>query len=295
MNAEKINILVTGSRGQLGSEINFLASSFEKLTFTYTDMPELDLSDESQVKAFFDAHNFDVVIHCAAYTAVDNAEDEPEKAFSVNAESVRIIAEICQMKKIRLIHISTDYVFDGESNQPLDETATPRPLSVYGQSKLKAEQYITSMLPDAYIIRTAWVYSSFGRNFVKTISNLARQRSELNVVADQIGAPTYAHDLAGAILYILESIFSGKGDHPGIYHYTNEGVISWYDLAHFIIRFYKLPCTIKPIRTEEYKTKAIRPRFSLLSKRKIGETFGIYPPHWHDSLLHCLEKMEKPA
>jgi dTDP-4-dehydrorhamnose reductase len=287
----KINILVTGAKGQLGNEIQSLADQYKSFSFTYIDIDEVDLSSEQAIRNYFKDKQFQVVINCAAYTAVDLAEDNKDLSFKVNSESARILAEIAKEKKIRMIHISTDYVFDGESNQPIDENAKPSPLSVYGHSKLEGEKHVLSILPDAYVIRTAWVYSTFGKNFVKTISALAKQRSELSVVADQIGSPTYANDLAGAILVIIDSIFNKKTDHPGIYHYSNEGVISWYDFAYFIIQYYKLPCQLKAIRTEEYKTKAARPKFSLLDKKKIKTTFGITPPHWHESLMKCLERL----
>jgi dTDP-4-dehydrorhamnose reductase len=289
--SDTIQILVTGSKGQLGNEIRTLSPDFKHFQFTFIDIDELDLSDPTAIKNYFQDKDFKVIINCAAYTAVDLAEDNQALAFQVNSESVRILAEIAKARKIRMIHISTDYVFDGESNQPIAETATPSPLSVYGHSKLEGEKHVLSLLPDAYVIRTAWVYSTFGKNFVKTISTLASQRHELTVVADQIGSPTYANDLASAILHIVDSIFVKKIDHPGVYHYSNEGAISWYDFAWFIVKHYGYPCVVKPIRTEEYKTKAVRPKFSLLDKKKIKTTFGITPPHWHDSLMRCLKKL----
>jgi dTDP-4-dehydrorhamnose reductase len=291
LKSDKISILVTGSKGQLGNEIRSLSKDFTHFAFTYIDIDELDLSNETDIRNYFNDKNFNAIINCAAYTAVDLAEDNEALAFKVNSESARILAQIAKQKKIRLIHISTDYVFNGESNHPIAESASPSPLSVYGHSKLEGEKHVLALLPDAYVIRTAWVYSTFGKNFVKTISTLAKQRNELSVVADQIGSPTYANDLAAAILQIVDSIFTKKIDHPGIYHYSNEGVISWYDFAWFIVKYYKLPCEIKPIRTEEYKTRAVRPKFSLLDKRKIKNTFGITPPHWYDSLVKCLEKL----
>ncbi len=295
MNKEKINVLVTGCRGQLGSELREISTFWPDFNFLFIDVDDLDLTERDDVVNYLNANPVDVVINCAAYTAVDLAEDQQELAYLVNAEAVKTLADLCQERKMRLVHISTDYVFDGESNQPIDETERPNPVSVYGKSKLKGEEYVTATLSDAYIIRTAWVYSIYGKNFVKTIANLARQRDELSVVADQIGTPTFAHDLAVAIMMILNSVFNEKKDHPGIYHYTNEGAISWYDFAHFIIRHYGLACSLRPIRTSEYKTKAARPKFSLLNKRKIADTFGIVPPHWHDSLLKCLEKMGTPG
>jgi dTDP-4-dehydrorhamnose reductase len=289
-NPEVKKVLVTGGLGQLGSEIHSLSNESD-MTFTFIDVQDLDLGDEAAVRSYFNRHNFHYMINCAAYTAVDLAEDNKELAFKVNAASVRVLSEICREKKIRLIHISTDYVFDGESNQPIDENAVPAPLSVYGQSKLDGEVYVKSILKDAYIIRTAWVYSTYGKNFVKTIGSLAKQRPELNVVADQIGAPTYARDLAKALFVILDKINKGEKDQPGIYHFTNEGVTSWYDFAKFIVKHYDLRCKINPIRTEEYKTKAVRPKFSLLDKNKIKTTFGVEIPHWHDSLEICLNKL----
>lgn len=283
------HILVTGGKGQLGNEIAGLADSFGH-KFTFIDVQDLDLGDEVAVRKYFQENTFQYVVNCAAYTAVDLAEDNRELSYQVNATAVKVLAEICKQQKIRLFHISTDYVFDGNSNQPLREDAVPAPLSVYGHSKLEGERYALS-LPDAYVIRTAWVYSTFGKNFVKTISNLAKQRPELNVVADQIGTPTYARDLAKAILIIIDKIEKKEKDEPGIYHFSNEGVISWYDFAQFIVKFYNLPCRINPISTEEYKTKAVRPKFSLLDKRKIRLTFGIQPPFWYDSLTECLNKL----
>jgi dTDP-4-dehydrorhamnose reductase len=283
------SILVTGGQGQLGSEISLLASASIH-NFTLIDVKDLDLCDEAAVRKYFAANEFHYVINCAAYTAVDLAEDNKDLSFKVNATAVEILAEICKQKHIRLIHISTDYVFDGESNQPMREDHKPAPLSVYGHSKLEGEQHALA-LKDSYVIRTAWVYSTFGKNFVKTISSLAKQRPELNVVADQIGTPTYARDLARAIFTIIDKIESGEKDEPGIYHFSNEGVISWYDFAQFIVQHYQLPCKINPIRTEEYKTKAARPKFSLLDKRKIRQTFGVQPPFWYDSLRECLEKL----
>lgn len=285
-----MRILVTGAKGQLGSEIKYLSAdtSYE---FTFVDLEEMDLGSKSAIIGFFEGKQFDFIINCAAYTAVDRAEEDSDMAFRINSDSVKIIAEICLAKKMRLIHISTDYVFDGNGNQPIAETATPNPLSVYGKSKLAGEQHVLNILKDAYVIRTAWVYSTFGKNFVKTIAKLARERETLGVVYDQIGSPTYARDLAAVLIKIIQKIESGETDKPGIYHYTNEGVISWYDLAYFIVEFYKLPCRVNPITTEEYKTLAVRPKFSVLDKRSLKSTFGIEIPHWYGSLAECLKEL----
>lgn len=286
-------ILVTGGNGQLGSELKLLAAAEPGWSFTFIDIDDLDISNEDSVKKYFTARSFDFLVNCAAYTAVDKAEEEQAICERVNAEAVRLLAGVCRESKIRMIHISTDYVFDGEMNQPIDETAQPRPVSVYGKTKLMGEKYVTSMLSDAYIIRTAWVYSQFGKNFAKSILNLARQREELGVVADQFGSPTYAADLAGAIVHIIRSISEGKKDEPGIYHYSNEGAITWFDFAFFIKEHFGLPCRIKPIRTSEYKTAAVRPKFSVLDKARIRNTFGLTIPHWHQSLKVCLNKLER--
>ena len=287
----ELKILVTGANGQLGSEIRRIANDTNAYNFTFVDIEEMDLADEGSVNRFFEGKHFDFIINCAAYTAVDRAEEESALAYRVNSDAVKLVATICLEKKIRLIHISTDYVFDGYGNTPIPDTAAPHPLSVYGESKLAGEQHVLNILKDAYIIRTAWVYSYFGKNFVKTIARLAKERDTLGVVYDQVGSPTHAKDLADAIIRIIHSIESDKVDAPGIYHYANEGVTSWYDLACFIIQHYGFPCQVNPISTEEYKTLAIRPRYTVLDKRKIKVTFGIEIPHWHESLLSCLNEL----
>jgi dTDP-4-dehydrorhamnose reductase len=279
---------VTGSNGQLGSELKAIASEFDHHNFEFVDIEEMDLMKEASIRDFFKEKHFDFIINCAAYTAVDKAEEDVDAAFAINSEAVKVIAEICSENNIRLIHVSTDYVFDGNGNQPMDENCTPNPLSVYGKSKLEGEKHVQHYLSNAYIIRTAWVYSVYGKNFVKTINALARTREELNVVVDQIGTPTYANDLARVLLTIVDSISSNTIDKPGIYHYSNEGVISWYDLAHFIVKYSKLKCQVRAIRSEEYKTMAIRPKFSAMDKNKLKQTFGVTVPHWHESLVKCL-------
>lgn len=286
-----MNILVTGASGQLGSEIKRIASKSNHFNYTFVDIEEMDLMSDDPIVRFFDGNHFDFLINCAAYTAVDRAEEESAVAYRVNAGAVKTLTDRCLENKVRLIHVSTDYVFDGKGNKPIHEKAITNPLSVYGKSKLEGERHVLETLNDAYIIRTAWVYSSFGKNFVKTIVGLAKEREVIRVVYDQVGSPTYARDLAATIISIVDSIASGRKDSPGIYHYTNEGVISWYDLACFIVEHYELPCRIKPIPSEEYKTLAIRPSFSVLDKRKIKETFGIEIPHWHESLVDCLNEL----
>lgn len=282
-------ILVTGAKGQLGSELNELSKSYP-FEFTFIDVAELDLTGD--LRPFFDKNVFHYIINCAAYTAVDKAEEDRALCMKVNADAVASLASIAKEKNIRLIHISTDYVFDGEFNQPIDESAVPKPLSVYGVTKLEGEKRVTEKLDNAYIIRTAWVYSTYGKNFVKTIAGLAKQRPELTVVADQFGSPTYARDLAVAIMTIITSIEDKKVDQPGTYHFSNEGAITWYDLAMFIKDHYGYNCKIRPIKTFEYKTAAVRPKFSVLDKTKFKKTFGVDVPHWSHSLKECLNKLE---
>jgi dTDP-4-dehydrorhamnose reductase len=280
-------ILVTGGNGQLGSELKALASRYP-FEFTFIDYAEVDLTDHRAIREFFGKNSFDHIINCAAYTAVDKAEEDKDLCKKVNADAVAVIAEMAKQQGSKLIHISTDYVFDGEFNQPVDENATPNPLSVYGKTKLEGEEHVRRILNDAIIIRTSWVYSTFGKNFVKTIAGLAKQRPELTVVSDQFGTPTYAKDLAVAIM----SIITSDVDQPGIYNFTNEGSISWYDFAVAINDHYGFKCKIKPIKTFEYKTAAVRPKFSVLDKTKIKKTFNIDIPYWSHSLRECLKNLE---
>ena len=284
-------ILVTGGNGQLGSELKALSSRYP-FNFTFIDVAELDLLNGQATKAYFQNNRFDFIIHCAAYTAVDKAEEEKDICKKVNADAVAAIATIAKEHRSRLIHISTDYVFSGDFNQPIDENTQPGPLSVYGKTKLEGEEHVQSILNDAYIIRTSWVYSTFGKNFVKTIASLAKQRPELTVVSDQYGTPTFARDLAIAIMHIVTSVADQKVDQPGIYNFTNEGSISWYDFAVAINDHYGFNCKIRPIKTFEYKTAAVRPKFSVLDKTKIKKTFGIDIPYWSHSLKECLNKLE---
>jgi dTDP-4-dehydrorhamnose reductase len=284
-------ILVTGGNGQLGSEFKALAAHYPIFQFRFIDIAELDLLNEAETGKFFGTFNFDFIIHCAAYTAVDKAETEADICRKVNADAVRVLVRHAREQRSRFIYISTDYVFDGEFNQPISEDARPNPLSVYGATKLEGEHFVINELPDAYIIRTSWVYSTFGKNFVKTIAGLARDRAELGIVADQYGSPTYARDLAVAVMTIVTSIGAEGVDKPGTYHFANEGAITWYDFAVFINDHYGFACRVKPLKTHEYKTAAIRPRFSVLDKTKIKETFAIDIPHWSQSLKECLNKL----
>ncbi len=282
------SIVITGANGQLGSELQLLQSKYPQFTFTAVDVEHVDLLDTDAVHRFFDQRKTDFIINCAAYTAVDAAEQSPDICFKVNADAVKTLATIARKKDIRLIHISTDYVFDGTAHEPIDETHAPAPLSVYGKSKLDGEHHVLSILDNAYIIRTAWVYSVFGKNFVKSIIKLARDKGQLNIVADQIGTPTLAGDLAQTILNIIDQVSSGKKDQPGIYHFTNEGVASWYDFATAIVKMKGIPCIVKPIKSKDYKTAAERPKFSLLDKTKIRQTFSIDIRHWTEALNNML-------
>lgn len=286
-----INILVTGANGQLGSELkkiynNGIFNLDKSLNFIFTDIDTLDISNTIFLKKFFQDHVFDFVINCAAYTNVDLAETEKEKAYNVNATCVKNIIETIKATKIsttKFIHISTDYVFDGRNHVPYTENMQTNPQSVYGNSKLEGEifalQYKNSM-----VIRTSWLYSSYGKNFVKTIYKLCKERESLNVVFDQIGTPTYAFDLAYAIFQIIKHSVNDNHFSSGVYHFSNEGVCSWYDFAKTIVKKANSKCIINPIESKDYPTPVKRPFYSVLNKAKIKTTFNIKIPHWEDSL-----------
>jgi len=282
------NILVTGSKGQLGSEIEALASNYD-YNFFFTDRDELDITNQEAIKSFIEKNKIDTIINCAAYTAVDKAEEDETNADRINHLAVKYLSQISKEKQIKLIHISTDYVFDGKNYKPYIETDSTSPQGVYGKSKLDGEKAMIDINPlNSIIIRTSWVYSSFGANFVKTMLRLGKERESLGVIYDQVGTPTYARDLARAILDILAKI---ENNSVQIYHYSNEGVISWYDFAREIMRMAKIDCAINPIETKEYPTPAQRPHYSLLNKSKIKEEFNINIPFWKDSLDECLKVM----
>jgi dTDP-4-dehydrorhamnose reductase len=283
------NILILGANGQVGSEFRDLESSYKFYNFFFTDRESLDITDEYIIERFCIENSIDTIINAAAYTAVDRAEEESELANKINHLAVKNLAHIAKKLNIRLIHISTDYVFDGKSYQPYHEDITPNPTSIYGQSKLDGELAMRLINPqNSIIIRTSWVYSSYGANFVKTMIRLGRDRDELGVVFDQIGTPTYARDIAEVILDILPKIETKKVE---IYHYSNEGVLSWYDFAKEVMKMAKISCKINPIESYEYPTPASRPYYSLLNKAKIKKTFDIKVPFWKDSLDECLRKM----
>jgi dTDP-4-dehydrorhamnose reductase len=280
------NILVTGANGQLGSEIRFLSENFEGFKFFFTDVEELDITDFDKIDDFINQNNINYIVNCAAYTAVDKAEDEPEKSFLLNATAPGYLAKAANKNKAFLVHVSTDYVFDGKGNLPINEEVQTSPNSVYGNTKLEGEKLIAENTDDYMIIRTAWLYSPHGGNFVKTMLKYGKERGRLNVVFDQVGTPTYALDLAKVILDIIH-----KGTKTGVYHYSNEGVISWYDFAVSIIENAGVDCKVEPIYSHEFPAKANRPVFSVLDKRKIKTEFDIEVPYWLDSLKDCLIRL----
>jgi len=280
------NILVTGSNGQVGRELQALSSVYE-YNFYFTDRDSLDITDKYVVETFVKNNAIDIIINAAAYTAVDKAEEDKENADKVNHLATKYLAEIAKEHACKLIHISTDYVFDGKNYKPYNEDDITNPNSVYGATKLAGEKAMQKVNPkNSIIIRTSWVYSSYGANFVKTMLRLGKERDSLGVIFDQVGTPTYAKDLARTILDILPQI---NNEVVEIYHYSNEGVLSWYDFAKEIMRMAKIECVVNPIETKNYPTPATRPHYSLLNKAKIKKDFSITIPYWKDSLDNCLK------
>jgi len=294
-----MRILVTGKSGQLGQSINKLINiesknkyNLKSNEFAFVSREELDLSNESSIDNYFNENDkFDIIINCAAYTAVDKAEEEQDLANQVNHLAVKQIAQIAKNQQAKLIHISTDYVFDGESDKPYTETDASNPINVYGKTKLAGEQALKEIMPtNAIIIRTSWVYSEYGNNFVKIMLRLGREKDEISVVSDQIGSPTYATDLAEVILKIINNKnYLEKQQPTEIYHYSNEGEVSWFDFAKAIFSFKKIECRASPITTDLYKTSARRPKCSLLDNKKIEKKFSIKSKQWKDSLKVYLE------
>lgn len=284
------NIWVTGANGQLGSELKRKGFTDLDEVF-YTDIAEVDITDPKAVSGYVRLHEIDTIINCAAYTAVDCAEEEPERAAAVNTEAVANLAKTAAEEDCLLIHISTDYVFDGTAQEPYDEKSGTNPQSVYGKTKLAGEKAIKNSYCLAIIIRTAWLYSEYGNNFVKTMLRLAKEKGELKVVADQFGTPTYAADLADAIIRIAGD--ENVADKTGIYHFSDEGVCSWYDFAVEIVRQSGIDCRVQPLTTEQYPTKARRPAYSVLDKTKIKREFEVVVPDWKESLGKCLDRMKE--
>lgn len=287
MEAESKNILITGANGQLGNEMRIVSQEQSTLVFHFTDVAELDICDIDAVERWVTEHNIHCIVNCAAYTNVNKAEEDVALCDKLNHLAPANLAAVAARHGIGLIHVSTDYVFNGKHHTPYREDDPPCPNSVYGSTKLAGEEAIMRLCPTAVIIRTAWLYSTFGNNFVKTMLRLGSERSEMGVVFDQIGTPTYARDLARAILHILH-----EGIVSGIYHYSNEGVCSWYDFAKAIFDLGGIStCTLKPLHTEEYPTPAARPHFSVLDKSKIKRVYGVEVPYWVDSLRDCMAQL----
>lgn len=284
-----MKILVTGSKGQLGSSLRRVFDNDPAIDATYADHDTLDITDRDAVYRFLGDNKFDIVVNCAAYTAVDKAESDEILASALNTGAVGNLAEAAVKNGTRVIHISTDYVFSGQGCRPYEENDEPYPQSIYGRTKLEGEALLTSFCQNALIIRTAWLYSEFGGNFVKTMLRLAETRPEINVVVDQIGTPTYAGDLAEAIHRIVSS---GEWK-PGIYHFTDEGVASWYDFTKAIFEIAGRDVKVNPIKTSEYPTQAKRPLYSVLSKKKIKKAFGLEIPYWRDSLKTCISQLKQ--
>ncbi|MCF6171750.1 MAG: dTDP-4-dehydrorhamnose reductase [Bacteroidales bacterium] len=282
-------VLVTGSNGQLGSEIRKLENEFPEFRFIFTDIEELDLLDFAAVEEFVAAENISICLNCAAYTSVDKAEDEQGLAMQVNFRAVENLAKVCGQNKALLVHISTDYVFDGKMYRPYTEPDPTAPASVYGWSKLKGEQAVFENTSRAIIVRTSWLCSAFGNNFVKAMLRLGEEKNELGVVFDQIGTPTFAADLAKAMLRMVQNVSSETI--LEIYHYSNEGAISWYDFAKAIMEEAGLNCQVKPILTKDFPTKATRPFYSVLSKEKIKIDFKLSIPYWRDSLKTVIDEL----
>ncbi len=284
-----MNILITGSDGQLGSEFRDMESSWPNYNFFYTDIKELDITDAEKVNKYIKSNKIEAIINCAGYTGVDKAETEKSFATQVNATAVKHLATACAKVNALLIHISTDYVFDGKSFRPYTETDTASPKSFYGKTKLDGEIEVIFNAKRALIFRTSWLYSSHGKNFVKTIASKTKTEKELKVVYDQIGSPTWAADLANTILEIIPNI--PKKIRTEIYNYSNEGIASWYDFAQAIAEIKKHKCHIEPILTKDFPTDAQRPHYSVLNKARIKKDFGITIPHWRKSLEKCLAKL----
>lgn len=286
------HILITGANGQLGQSFKKIAADFPGFHLHFLGREKLDITQKAAVDQLFQSQAFDYCINCAAYTAVDRAESEPEQAKQINVVGLENLATACQQKNIPLFHFSTDYVYHNQQNTPFKESDSTHPQSVYAQSKLVGEKAAQAIHNQVVIIRTSWVYSEFGHNFVRTMLRLGQERDQLRVVFDQIGSPTYAPDLAKAVLQIIAKVESGeigKAALNSIYHYSNEGVASWYDFALAIFEIKGINCQVEPIETSDFPTPAMRPPFSLLNKAKIKAAFGLKIPHWRESLEHCLK------
>ncbi len=288
-----VRILITGANGQLGLSLRNISSELTNLEIHCTDLPDLDLTNQKNTEKFINEINPSFIVNCAAYTAVDKAETEKKLAYQINAEALSVLGSICNANNSKLIHISTDYVFNGKNYKPYKESDLPDPVSVYGKSKLQGEKYLEQN-NNVIIIRTSWLYSEYGNNFVKNILAKSLMEKELRLVNDQIGNPTYAVDLAGAIWKIISlSEKDSSSFIPGIYHYSNEGVASWYDFAKEILNIAGYDNNIIPVESSEFTNIANRPHYSVLSKKKIRETFNLTIPYWKESLVTCLRELKK--
>jgi len=278
------NILITGSNGQLGNEMRIVSEKYPDYQYFFTDIEELDITNKTAIDNFVAQNKIDFIVNCAAYTAVDKAENDVEFCYKLNRDAVKNLAEVASKYAAKIIHISTDYVFNGTNYIPYTEEDTVNPLGIYGKSKLAGEEVLRETCADAIIIRTSWLYSSFGNNFVKTMLRLGKEKDTLNVVFDQIGSPTYAADLAQAIM----SIISSNRWLSGIYHFSNEGVCSWYDFTKAIHRLTEISCKVSPIESKDFPTPTRRPNYSVFNKAKIKSCYNIEIPHWEESLEKCL-------
>ncbi len=285
-----MNILITGANGQLGNEMRVLSKEHTRHTYFFTDVIEaddtylLDITDKAAVSAFVEAHSIDLIVNCAAYTNVDKAEEDETTAMKINADALAVLGS----QGVRVIHVSTDYVFSGNEHVPCRESDPVAPRTAYGRTKYMGEKNLLAACPEAVILRTAWLYSIYGNNFVKTMIRLGKEKERLGVVFDQIGTPTYAADLAWAIFTVIET----PAWHPGVYHFTNEGVCSWYDFTLVIHELAGITqCQVRPILSEEYQYKTPRPHYSVLDKSKFKKTFSVEIPHWMDGLRRCVSKL----
>ena len=283
-----MNILITGANGQLGNEMRVLSAAHPKHQYFFTDIDELDITDKAAVSTFVADNAIDLIVNCAAYTNVDKAEEDEATAMKINADAVAILGS----QGVKVIHVSTDYVFSGDEHLPCRESDPVAPRTAYGRTKYEGEKRLLAECPDAVILRTAWLYSEYGNNFVKTMIRLGNEKEQLGVVFDQIGTPTYAADLAAAIFTVIETPVW----HPGIYHFTNEGVCSWFD---FTLAIHELAgikkCHVRPILSEEYQYKTPRPHYSVLDKSKFKKTFGIEIPYWLDGLRRCMAILNRKS
>ncbi len=287
------NILVTGANGQLGNELKVISRQYPAFNFIFTDIDELDITDIKAVSDFFKKDKINYVINCAAYTAVDKAETEKDLARKVNVIAPKNLADVSKSHKATIIHVSTDYVYDSGKYTPYNEDDKANPVSFYAKTKYEGDMEVINNAEKYIIIRTSWLYSSFGNNFVKTMLRLFKEKKELNVVFDQIGSPTYARDLASSIMDIISNINNNTCKlESGIFNYSNEGVISWYDFAKTISEISQIPCKINPIETSQYPTPAKRPPYSVMNKNKIKTTYKISIPYWRDSLKECLNLLK---